>query len=132
MKKLFLLMLLTGLFATAYAETAEDYSKVQDMTKQLRFLHDAGVKNHSSYDLNNMSDLKACVQTANPLRSQAKGLKPEARLLNAVSYRFDLILATDAAFSCVYCGDTRDECAKIIPLVEKVEQQLSVDGYPAN
>lgn len=110
----------------ACAETPADRQRVRGMVKELKGLHKAGIAMHSKYDLKDINELKACVAANSHLRDQGKKLMTQARDTTIpMAYRFNLILAADYAFQCVYCDKkTLKPCSEMLPELAELEKKL--------
>jgi len=101
-------------------------AEIQSISSEIQALHKEGVALHQNYNFGNMTDLQACSDKSHSLRAKAKALRPRAMDLNRMSYRMNLALAADAAFSCVYCSErTLKACREIPALLKQVQTDLA-------
>lgn len=99
--------------------------RIQKIVSSLRELQEQGEAMHREYDLQSNTELHHCVKENLLLRDRAKALRDEAQGLASARFRMDIVLAADAAFSCVYCSGDGSTCAGIPRELERVEAWLA-------
>lgn len=99
-------------------------NKVEGMITMLDNMYTFGIDVHFNYDLNDMADVKQCAKRAGYYRDEGKKLRDKARNLGGV-YGTDMVLAADAAFTCMWCDpDTLDECLQILPRLSSLRVKV--------
>jgi hypothetical protein len=103
--------------------------EMQRFLQDLATLYEAGMRIHREYDMSDLNQLRACVVENGSLRDKAKLLRERVSRLDRMDHRTKLTMASNDAFSCVYCGGTGKDCINIPAAIKAVRDSLaSGDG----
>ncbi|MGE4406087.1 hypothetical protein [Pseudomonas sp.] len=117
---------LFSFFCLVNAEQSANYREINEIISQLEILHNAGIK-IKKLNTVEVSELRGCVDKYGHLRNQAKELRAKVQNLPVYKYRFELMVAADSAFTCVYCGGTGRGCEDIQNSIKIVRGYLDED-----
>jgi hypothetical protein len=124
---IYILMLLQP--SLVFAESSDDRKRIQFMKKELKELYQAGKSLHTQFGRQDVSGLQACADKSVPLRSRADKVK---KMVSAVDpmFRYELTIASDAAFQCVYCGNDGRVCSEIPSALKNLDEQVRKSRAP--
>ena len=128
MLKLIKIASLLLLSVASQAEVTPNFESILQLRADIQRYHQEGVKIRQQYNLADLDQLKACVNTYKPLREQAKATMDAARQVGSFTYRLDLVLAADAAFACLYCGGNGSACNTIPGDLQSLDEKLQAAG----
>lgn len=117
-------------FCLVNAEPSVNHHDINEIIAQLEYLHKTGIQ-IKNLDTSEISALRGCVDKYGHLRDQAKGLRTKAQNLPVYKYRFELTVAADFAFTCVYCGGTGRGCEDVQKSIKTVRGYLDEDQAAA-
>jgi ferredoxin len=113
---------------SAHAQVIVDYDEILSFREKLLSSYAIGFLIHQKYDFYNLDDLKDCVNNYGHLRDELKTIREKIMKLNSIAYRFNLVMAADSAFTCVYCGGTGESCPNILIEMEEIDEMLIEAG----